>query len=147
VEAIYNIRAATRALSSDFVYVRHTAQARYHLKRGNQELRDEAIFGVISGQAPIFERFVLGNSSTLRGWNRFDIDPVGGDRVAHNTVDYRYRLFEIFWDTGAIWSRSENPVLRHSLGIGLREGSFFVAVAFPVKYGRAEPIFMVGMNY
>jgi outer membrane protein assembly factor BamA len=147
VDATYSLRAATRALGSDFVYMRHAAQARYHFKRGNHDLSDEVIAGYISGQAPIFERFVLGNSSTLRGWNRFDIDPVGGDRVVHNSVDYRYRLFEIFWDAGAIWNRTESPTPRHSLGVGLREGAFFLAVAFPVRNGRADPIFMVGMNY
>ena len=148
VEANYSLRAATRALDSDFVYVRHLAQARYEFKRGNHELGDDVTAGVITGgQAPLFERFVLGNSTTLRGWNRFDLDPAGGDRVVHNTLDYRYRCFEIFWDTGAIWSRSEPATPRHSLGAGFREGAFFLAVAFPVKSGRAEPIFMVGMNY
>ena len=147
VDAGYTLRAATRALDSDFVYVRHLAQARYDFKRGNHEVSDEVLAGSISGQAPLFERFVLGNSSTLRGWNRFDIDPAGGDRVMHNTVDYRYRWFEVFWDTGAIWSRGEPAVQRHSLGAGFREGAFFLAVAFPVKYGRVEPVFMVGMNY
>jgi hypothetical protein len=147
VDASYSLRAATRVLDSDFAYVRHLAQARYNYKHGHHELSDEVIAGVITGEAPLFERFVLGNSSTLRGWNKFDIDPVGGDRVAHNTVDYRYRWFEIFWDTGAIWSRSEPAIQRHSLGAGFRDGAFFVAVAFPVKAARVEPIFMVGMNY
>jgi hypothetical protein len=147
VDASYSLRAATRALDSDFVYVRHLAQAGYDFKRGNHEISDQFMAGTIKGQAPIFERFVLGNTSTLRGWNKFDLDPAGGDRVIHNTVDYRYHWFEIFWDTGAIWSRKETAVPRHSLGVGLRDGSFFLAVAFPVKSGRADPIFMLGMNY
>jgi|SRR5581483_11028836 len=147
VDASYSLRAATRLLDSDYAYVRHLAQARYVYKRGRHELSDEVMAGVITGEAPLFERFVLGNSSTLRGWNRFDIDPVGGDRVAHNTVDYRYRWFQTFWDTGAIWSRGEAGIVRHSLGAGIREGIFFVAVAFPVRSVKVEPIFMVGMNY
>jgi hypothetical protein len=147
VDATYSLRAATHILDSDFAYVRHMVQARYDHKRGRHELSDEVIAGVITGEAPLFDRFVLGNSSTLRGWNKFDIDPVGGDRVVHNTVDYRYRWFEAFWDTGAIWSRSEPAVQRHSLGGGFRDGAFFVAVAFPVKGARIEPVFMVGMNY
>ncbi len=145
--ASYSLRAATRALDSDFVYVRHLARASYTFKRGRNVLTDEVLVGLISGQAPIFERFVLGNASTLRGWNKFDLDPLGGDRVVHNSLDYRYRWFEIFYDTGAIWNRNESAVPRHSLGVGLREGSFFLAVAFPVRNGRADPIFMVGMNY
>jgi hypothetical protein len=147
VDANYSLRAATRVLDSDFAYVRHLAQARYNYKRGRHEVSDEVMAGLISGQAPLFERFVLGNSSTLRGWNRFDLDPAGGDRVVHNTVDYRYRWLEAFWDTGAIWNRGEPVIQRHSLGAGFREGAFFIAVAFPVRNTKVEPIFMVGMNY
>ena len=147
VDASYSLRAATRALDSDFVYNRHLAHARYDWKRGHHELSDDVMAGLITGQAPLFERFVLGNSSTLRGWNRFDIDPVGGDRVVHNTVDYRYRLLEVFWDTGAIWNKNETAITRHSLGGGIRDGAFFLAVAFPVRSGRVEPIFILGMNY
>ena len=61
----------------------------------------------ISGRAPLFERFVLGTSSTLRGWNKFDIDPLGGDRMVHNTLEYRYRMLEVFYDTGAVWNRGQ----------------------------------------
>jgi hypothetical protein len=147
VDANYSLRAATRALESDFAYVRHIGQVRYDYKRGHHEVSDEVMAGVITGQAPLFERFVLGNSTTLRGWNRFDLDPAGGDHVVHNTVDYRYRWVEAFWDTGAIWNRGEPAIQRHSLGVGLRDGAFFVAVAFPVRSTRVEPIFMVGMNY
>jgi hypothetical protein len=147
VDATYSLRAATRALDSDYAYVRHLAQARYKYKRGRHEMSDEVVAGVITGDAPLFDRFVLGNSSTLRGWNRFDIDPAGGDRVVHNSADYRYRWFETFWDTGAIWSRGETGIIRHSLGAGFRDGAFFVAVAFPVRSARVEPVFMVGMNY
>ena len=147
MDASYSLSAAMRTLDSDFAFTRHLARARYDWKRGNHEASDEVLAGLISGQAPLYERFVLGNSSTLRGWNRFDIDPVGGDRVIHNSVDYRYRLLEVFWDTGAIWNRGETAVVRHSLGGGIRDGAFFLAVAFPVKYGRVEPIFLLGMNY
>ena len=64
--------------------------------------------------------------------------------MVHNTVDYRYRWFEVFWDTGAIWSRSEPAVQRHSLGVGFRDGAFFLAVAFPVKDGRGGADFHGG---
>lgn len=147
VDAAYTLRAASRALESDFVYVRHLGDLRYTLRRGSHSLTDDVSGGLISGRAPLFERFVLGTSSRLRGWNKFDLDPLGGDRMVHNTVEYRYRWFEIFYDTGAIWNRNEDPVQKHSLGIGLRHGNFFLALAFPLKDGRAEPIFMLGMNY
>ena len=58
------------------------------------------------GRAPLFERFVLGNASTLRGWNKFDLDPLGGDRAVHGSIDYRYRFVTVFYDTGVLWNGS-----------------------------------------
>ena len=103
--------------------------------------------GWIAGRAPLFERFVLGTSSTLRGWNKFDLDPLGGDRMVHNSVEYRYRIFEVFYDTGAVWTGGQPAKMRHAVGAGLRRDGMHLAVAFPVREGRVEPVFMLGMNY
>ncbi|HEY2012083.1 MAG TPA: BamA/TamA family outer membrane protein, partial [Bryobacteraceae bacterium] len=147
LDAGYNLRAATRLLGSDFMYARHRWEFRYMLTRGKSVVIDDVTGGMISGRAPLFERFVLGNSSTLRGWNKYELDPLGGNRMAHNTVEYRYGVFQVFYDTGAIWDGGETAVLRHSVGMGLRQGAFSLAVAFPVRDGHIDPIFMVGMNY
>lgn len=147
VEASYGIRAATRALGSDFVYARHRWDLRYRATRGRSTFTDTAAAGFIEGRAPLYDRYVLGNTSTLRGWDRSDLDPLGGNRFFHNSVDYRYRVFEAFYDAGAIWDGGEAVVLRHGAGVGLREGAFAMAVAFPIRGGRADPIFMMGMNY
>jgi len=147
LNADYSLRAATRLLDTDYAYTRHRMEFRYMLTRGKSVLIDDVSAGVIGGRAPLFERFILGNSSTLRGWNKYDLDPLGGSRMAHNTLEYRYGVFEIFYDSGAIWDRGETATLRHSLGIGLRQGLFSMAVAFPVREGHIDPIFMVGMNY
>jgi hypothetical protein len=147
LDAGYNLRAATRLLGSDFLYTRHRGQLRYMLTRGKSVVIDDVTLGLITGRAPLFERFILGNSSTLRGWNKYDLDPLGGNRMVHNSVEYRYGVFQIFYDTGAAWDRTESAVLRHSVGLGLRQGQFSVAVAFPVRDGHIDPIFMVGMNY
>ena len=80
-------------------------------------------------------------------WNKFDLDPTGGDRVVHNSVEYRYGAFQIFYDSGAVWDHNETAVVRHSAGVGLRQGVFSLAVAFPLREGHIDPIFMVGMNY
>jgi hypothetical protein len=147
VDAGYSLRAGTRALDSDFAYARHRLGFRYTLTSGRHVLIDDVALGFISGQAPLYERYILGNSSTLRGWNKFELDPVGGNRMAHNSVEYRYRFFELFYDTGAIWDSGQAAVQRHGLGAGFRQGAFSLAVAFPVRSGRADPIFMMGMNY
>src|SRR5579883_1642219 len=147
LDAGYNLRAATKALGSDFVYARHRWEFRYMITRGKSVFIEDVTAGFIGGRAPLYERFTLGNSSTLRGWNKYELDPLGGSRVVHNSVEYRYRVVEIFYDTGAIWDRNQPVVPRHAVGVGLRQGNLSLAVAFPVKEGRIEPIFMVGMNY
>jgi hypothetical protein len=146
LDAGYNLRAATKLLSSDFAYGRHRWEFRYMLTHGKTVVIDDVTGGMISGRAPLYERFYLGNSSTLRGWNKYDLDPAGGNRMVHNSVEYRYGVFQIFYDSGAVWDRTETANVKHSVGLGLRQGNFWLAVAFPVKDGRTDPIFMVGMN-
>lgn len=147
LDADYSLRAATSVLGSDYAYTRNRWEFRYMLTRGKMVVIDDVTGGIITGQAPLFERFVLGNSTTLRGWNKYDLDPLGGNRMIHNSVEYRYGVFQAFYDSGAIWDRTEATVLRHSIGVGLRQGVFSLAVAFPLKEGHIDPIFVMGMNY
>ena len=147
LDAGYSLRAATKFLASDYAYTRHRLSVRYSVNWGRHTLLEDAMAGFIAGRAPLFERFVLGTSSTLRGWNKFDVDPLGGDRMVHNTVEYHYRLFEAFCDTGAVWTQGQTAVARHSVGAGLRHDGIHLAVAFPMREGRVEPVFMLGMNY
>ena len=145
LDASYSLGAATRILGSDFVYTSHAWGMRYQLAHGKQALSDTFSGGVITGRAPLDDRFVMGNSVYLRGWNKYEIDPLGGNRMVHNTVDYHYGLFRIFYDTGAIWDEGQAAVPRHSLGVGLRESVFTLAVAFPLRSGHVEPVFMMGV--
>jgi len=145
LDASYSLGAATRILDSDFVYTSHTWGGRYQLTHGKHVLSDAFAGGAITGRAPLDDRFVMGNSVYLRGWNKYEIDPLGGNRMVHNTVDYHYGIFRVFYDTGAIWDEGQAAVPRHSLGVGLRESVFTLAVAFPVRSGHVEPVFMMGV--
>jgi hypothetical protein len=146
-DAGYSLRAATNLLGSDYAYARHQGDAEYVYNWGHNQFVDDLTGGAITGRAPLFERFILGNSTLLRGWNRFALDPLGGDRMVANTAEYRYRLFDIFYDSGAIWDQGQTAVLRHSVGVGVRQNGMYAALAFPIKEGHIEPVFMVGMNY
>ncbi len=151
----YSLRAGWAGLGSDYGYTRQVLSARYELKRGKQTMSDVLIVGAISGAAPFYERFVLGSSSTLRGWNRYAINPLGGTRVTHNTLAYGRQTgegtVEAFWDAGSLSSGGHSSQLRHSLGAGYRQGIFVLTVAFPVMDRRGSlglaPVFMAGMNY
>jgi hypothetical protein len=145
-DAGYSLRAATNLLGSSYGYARHQGEAHYKVTLGGGEIHEDLTAGMITGRAPLFERFVLGNGTLLRGWDKYDLDPVGGSRMVDNSVDYRYRLLDVFYESGAVWDQGESAVIRHAMGLGIRRNGLCVAVAFPLTGGHYEPIFMVGMN-
>ncbi len=150
-QASYGFRAGTRVLGSDYSYSRHSLSALYHWKSGRQSASEEVTAGAISGDAPLYERFVLGSNSTLRGWDRYKIDPTGGSRMAHNSLAWGYQIrqgtVETFYDSGVLWHDGRAAQVRHSLGAGYRQGIFTFCVALPLMDGRIAPVFMAGMNY
>jgi hypothetical protein len=143
----YSLRSATRILDSEFVYSRHLATADYVVIRNQHYLGVHFIGGSIGGRAPLFERFSFGNSSTLRGWNKFDVAPLGGNRAAHGSLEYRYKKMELFYDLGSVWDSGREAKVRHGLGFGLADKSgFFASLAFPVRLKNVAPIFMIGFR-
>jgi hypothetical protein len=147
VEAGYSLRAATKTLDSDFVYARHFADGRYTADAGDNHITLRAGVGTMSGRAPLYERFSVGDSERVRGWNKFDIDPLGGSRVAYGTVEYRYDHFLVFYDVGSVWDRHEARVARHGAGAGFGASGWFIAVAFPLRSNGVQPVFMVGTTF
>jgi hypothetical protein len=151
IEAGYVLHAATHALGSDFVYARHFSNASYSFETEHNLLQLRLILGALNGRAPLFERFSAGNSQTLRGWNKFELDPLGGDRLAHVSVDYKYRLIGVFLDTGSVWDRGHERKTRQAAGVtlvlgGLRDG-LTLSVGFPLHEGHMEPLFVMSMNF
>ena len=154
LDAGYSLRAATKMLGTDLAYARHAVNLRYRLLHDRQSVEVALIAGIIYGHAPLFERFVLGNSGSLRGWDKYEIDPLGGNRMVHGSVTYGYRAVRVFYDTGAVWDQGTPRVARHSLGAGIStglgvfpKGAVLLAVAFPLRDGRADPVFIAGMNF
>ena len=154
VDASYDVRAATRDLASDFGYTRHRVKARYTAAHNRHKAEVGFEGGAILGTAPLFERFALGNTSTLRGWDKFDLDPLGGTRVVDASLAYKYRALRVFYDTGAVWDRGGRVQPKQSLGAGLEgnlgilgHNEFLLAFAFPLNQGHLEPTFVAGMNF
>jgi hypothetical protein len=148
IEAGYSLRAATKTIGSDYVYARHFADGAYTLVFDeDNRVRIGAGGGLMTGTAPLFERFAPGNTKTLRGWNKFDLDPLGGSRTVYGSIDYRYGHFLIFYDTGTVWDRDEATVLRHSAGAGFAASGWFLAVAFPIRSNGVQPVFMAGTYF
>jgi hypothetical protein len=147
ISADYGVRDATPTLESDFVYTRQLVAADYMLTVGRQSFGFHVKGGHISGRAPLFERFSLGNTMALRGWNKFDVAPLGGSRLAYGSLEYRYRPFLVFYDVGAVWDPEQPTALKHSVGFGLAlKNGFFLSVGFPVRLHSVTPAFMFGFR-
>jgi hypothetical protein len=155
IEAKYSLRVATHALGSTYAYARHMISLTYEARWGRHVATETFTAGAIAGAAPLYDRFALGTSSALPGWDRFQIDPLGASRIVHNELSYGYRVreatVETFFDTGALWFAGGLPgqaaPVRHAVGFGYKQGIFVLTTAFPIRNGRVEPVFMAGMNY
>jgi len=154
LDAGYSLRAATTALGSDLAYTRHVAHLKYNYSSRTQSVEVTMLAGAIYGQAPLFERFALGDSTLLRGWNKYDLDPLGGNRLAYGSVTYGYHIMRVFYDTGSVWDQGKSPEAKDSAGIGvssglgvLEKGAFLVALAFPLRQGHVTPVLIAGMNF
>lgn len=143
----YSLRAARKSLESDFEYTRHLVTAEYTLTDGRHGFNARADLGYTDGNPPLFERFSIGNATTLRGWNKFDVAPLGGVRLAYGSLEYRYRPFFVFYDFGSVWDPEGDPTMRNSVGfgVGTRDG-FFLTVGFPIRLDRVVPSVMIGFS-
>ena len=148
VVAGYDLRAAARNIGSDFVYARHAFEVGQTLTLpGKQAVALAFTAGTLSGQAPLYERFVLGNSQTLRGYNRFEVAPFGGNRMAHGSAEYGVRGLRILYDRGAVWNDGKTPKVRHSVGVGYTKVGLTCMLAFPLRDGQMIPILLLGYNF
>ncbi len=147
LDASYSLDAGTHVFSSDANFTRHTMQAKYKIRHDRSRVDLAFLAGDIQGQAPLFDRFMLGNAAVLRGWNRFDLDPTGGSHVIYGSVEYTYRWYQVFYDTGAVWDTAQEREQRQSFGVGFKKEGFQLAVAYPWHAGHSIPIFFAGMNF
>jgi hypothetical protein len=153
-EWMYEIRSGTKSLDSDFVYTRHEWNAGYWYRRDSKPVFHASFLaGRATGTAPMFERFSLGNATTLRGWNKYEINPLGGNRVVHGSAEYTYKFLTGFYDVGSVWTAGQPGTTRHSVGfrLGWNAGCtdnpfclFSLTVGFPLN-GPQRPAFIVGM--
>jgi hypothetical protein len=146
VEGSFGVRAGSRALESDLAYTRYLGQGSYRFNWGRHHVQATGMAGGITGHAPLFERFTLGDSTTLRGWDKYEIAPAGGDRVVHSSIEYRYTGVALFLDVGSVWDEHTDPHVRVSTGFGFHAGPAFFVVGFPVNTDNLSAIVMMGLR-
>ncbi len=148
IAADYLVREATADLESDFLYTRQFVSAGYTLSTRHQDFMFLFQGGHTDGAPPLFDRFTIGNSATLRGWDKFEVAPLGGTRLLYGSLEYRYRPFQLFFDFGKVWDEGQQAVdWKHSIGIGLAwKNGFFMSLGVPLKYHGITPVFMIGLR-
>jgi hypothetical protein len=148
ISADYAVRKSNETLESDFIYTRQLVSSDYTVGVGHHHLFGFHFQGGhASGQPPLFERFTIGNTATLRGWDKFDVAPIGGTRLAYGSVEYRYRPVVVFYDFGKVWDEGQQAEVKHSVGFGLAwKNGFFMTLGVPLRYHAVTPVFMVGFR-
>jgi hypothetical protein len=147
LEGFASVRAGSDALESDLVYRRYFGRGSYRSRWARHSVHVSSMAGSLSGDAPLFERFSLGDSQTLRGWNKYDIAPAGGDRMFHASLEYRYSGWALFIDTGSVWDRDTNPLVRVAAGAGFHHDNVFLTLGFPLNTDQLRAMFMMGIRY
>jgi hypothetical protein len=146
VESSFGVRAGSRELESDLVYKRYLGQGSYRFDLGRHHVQASGMAGRITGHAPLFERFTLGDSRTLRGWDKYDIAPAGADRLIYSSFEYRYAGVALFLDLGSVWDANTERHVRVSTGFGFRAGPAFLAVGFPLNTDKLTAVVTLGLR-
>ena len=147
VDASYEFRTATATLESDLTYQRHVGRAGYRYDYRNSTLIADFQAGRLTGDAPLFERFTLGDTTTLRGWDKYDLRPAGGDRVFHQSLEYRIHHIGFFLDSGSVWNQGDDVRVRIGGGFGVHGDNGFITLAFPLNADDLSVKFMAGVRF
>lgn len=145
-DGVFGVRAGSHELESDLSYRRYLGRGTYRFDLGPHQVQVTGMAGGITGDAPIFERFTLGDSRTLRGWNKYDIAPVGGDRLIYSSLEYRYRGLALFLDGGSVWDSDAERRIRVSTGFGFHAGPAFLTVGFPLNTDDVTAMVALGLR-
>ena len=146
VDASIQLRAGTHALESDTVYDRYLAQGAYSYDQGRHHATVTGMAGHISGAAPMFERFTLGDTRTLRGWDKYDINPAGGSKLYYASLEYAYTGLSVFLDVGSVWDQPGDSHTRVSTGLGFYAGPAFASIGFPLNTSHVTAVFTMGLR-
>jgi Omp85 superfamily domain len=146
VEVSFGVRAGSHELESDLDYRRYLGQGSYRYDFGRHHVQATGMAGGITGHAPLFERFTLGDSTTLRGWDKYDIAPAGGDRMFYSSIEYRYTGLALFLDIGSVWDDGTERQVRVSTGLGFHGGPVFLTVGFPLNTDNLTAVVALGLR-
>ena len=146
VGAGFGVRVGSHELEGDLSYRRYFGEGTYRVRFGRHQVQATGMAGGITGEPPLFERFTLGDSRTLRGWNKYDIAPAGGTRLLYSSLEYRYRGLGLFLDAGSVWDEDAERRVRVSTGFGFHAGPAFLTIGFPLNTDNVTAMIALGLR-
>jgi outer membrane translocation and assembly module TamA len=110
-------------------------------------------FGLAQTAVPFSKRLFLGGATSIRGWGRYEVSPlgssglpIGGDSMFAFSEELRVVRGKLggvlFLDAGNVWSRSDGinlSDLRYAVGPGLRYQTPVGPIRFDIGY-QLNPI-------
>jgi outer membrane protein insertion porin family len=137
-----HLELAPKGFPGQYHYNMLTGDARYYLPLGARlSLANRVQIGSLDalnqdpGNVPFAKRFFLGGSSSIRGWGRYEVSPlgtsglpIGGNSVFAFSSELRAVVRGslggvLFLDGGNVWAREwdvDPGDLRYAVGVGLR---------------------------
>lgn len=130
-------------LGGDFDFTKFTADYRYYYRAGGESVWALNLgAGYAEGDMPLSQRFSMGGSDTLRG---YEDDQFRGNSMLKATLEYRFPIIKkvqgvLFTDNGYAWDKRHEDefdlgLIKNSFGVGLRINSPLGPVKLDYGYG------------
>lgn len=131
------------AFGGDFDFVKLSTDYRYYYRAGGENVWALNLgAGYANGDMPLSQRFAMGGSDTLRG---FEDDQFRGNSMLKATLEYRFPIVKrvqgvLFTDNGYAWDKRHEDefdlgLIKNSFGVGLRINSPLGPVKLDYSYG------------
>ena len=131
-------------MGGDLDFTKWTADWRYYFRAGGESVWALNLgAGYASGDMPLSQRFTMGGSDTLRG---YEDDQFRGNSMLKATLEYRFPIVKkvqgvLFTDNGYAWDKRHEDefdmgLLKNSYGVGLRINSPLGPVKLDYGYGE-----------
>ena len=83
----------------------------------------------------------------MSGALKLDIAPTGGNRMMHQSLEYRHRGLAFFFDAGSVWDQDTDLRLRLATGVGFHGDNGFLTVGVPLNAANLGAQFMMGVRF
>lgn len=132
------------AFGGDFDFVKLSTDYRYYYRAGGENVWALNLgAGYADGDMPLSQRFAMGGSDTLRG---YEDDQFRGNSMLKATLEYRFPIVKrvhgvLFTDNGYAWDKRHEDefdlgLIKNSYGVGLRINSPLGPVKLDYGYGE-----------